>query len=426
MPKITKRLVDAADPRATRYYLWDQAVSGFGLVVQPSGMKSFCYQYRTPEGATRRITLGRYSESNTPDQARQRAKGYQKSVDSGRDPMGEKQSQKDALKVSDLLDRYLQSAKFAEKAELTRKTDAGRIVRHLKPLLGNKIADKLTTDQIRKASADIEEGKTAGITKTGPRGLARVKGGPGAARMCIRLLKSVYSWAESESLITKNPAAPIKVPQDGRRNITLSPEEYERLFQTIEEMEERRQLRRPVADAIRVIALTGARRGEIAGLRWRHVNLKKGIVEIPRNEHKTGKKTGESRIIGLPAVAQAIISRQPAGDLESFVFSPSAGAGPLSLSKPWRSIRENAALDPQIGLHGLRHSLATQMALSGSQAAHIMAVMGHRDMSTSQKYIHIAQDVRSELAEKAAAGISAAFSRDDLKSDVVALKAKAK
>jgi hypothetical protein len=49
------------------------------------------------------------------------------------------------------------------------------------------------------------------------------------------------------------------------------------------------------------------------------------------------------------------------------------------------------------------------MAISGAQAAQIMAVMGHRDISTSQKYIHIAQDIRSELAEQAASGISAAL-----------------
>jgi site-specific recombinase XerD len=49
------------------------------------------------------------------------------------------------------------------------------------------------------------------------------------------------------------------------------------------------------------------------------------------------------------------------------------------------------------------------MADSGSQATHIMAVMGHKNLATSQRYIHMAEDRRSELAEAAAAGISAAM-----------------
>jgi site-specific recombinase XerD len=60
-------------------------------------------------------------------------------------------------------------------------------------------------------------------------------------------------------------------------------------------------------------------------------------------------------------------------------------------------------------LHSLRHSLATSMAVSGAQAPEIMAVLGHKDLATSQKYIHMAKDMRAQIAEKAAAGISAAM-----------------
>ena len=49
------------------------------------------------------------------------------------------------------------------------------------------------------------------------------------------------------------------------------------------------------------------------------------------------------------------------------------------------------------------------MAVSGAQATQIMAVMGHKDLATSQKYIHIAQQETKKMAEDAAAGISAAL-----------------
>jgi integrase len=390
------------------------------LVVQPSGTKSYCYQYRTPEGRTRRITIGRHG-TYTAEQARDKAKTYQRAVDKERDPLAEKQGRREAITVSELLDLYLGSVKFAEKVKTTQVSDRGRIERHLKPLLGRKVADTLTAEEIRRAFTAIKDGKTAKQVKTGPRGLARVTGGDGAARMSIRLLKTIYSWAVDEGMVKVNPATGVNVGKDGQRNLVLAADDYPVLFKAIDELEDLHQVRRAAADAVRVIALTGARRGEVAGLRWRHVDLKKGLAELP--EHKTGKKTGEVRVIGLPAAAQAIIARQPDGAPDDFVFPPAKGKGPLSLSKPWRIIREAAGLDPQIGLHGLRHSLATIMAISGAQAAQIMAVMGHRDISTSQRYVHIAQDVRAELAEQAASGISAALTGKK-SADVVPLKSE--
>lgn len=409
MPKITKSLVDKSAPNSSRYYVWDSAIPGFGLVVQPSGTKSYCYQYRTPEGQTRRMGLGKHGVI-TPEQARKFASEKQNEVSCGGDPLSKKRALRNALLVSDLLNNYTDSAKFAEKAELTQKYDRGRIERHLLPLLGSKVAEKLTSDDLRKASRDIEQGKTAKTVKTGHRGLARVTGGPGAARMAIRLLKSAFTWAKEEELIKHNPTLGFKVGQDAKREVTLSQDEYKNLFETIDTLENEHRIRTQVADAIRVIALTGARRGEIAGLRWRHVDLKKGVIVLPLKEHKTGQKTQENRIIGLPTAAQALITKQPKGEQDSLVFKPSSGNNPISLSKPWRLIRQEAGLNTNIGLHGLRHALASQMAIAGAEAAQIMVVMGHRNITTSQRYIHIAQDARADLAEKAAAGISAALS----------------
>ena len=138
MPTLSKRTVDATAPGASRIYVWDARLSGFGLVVQPSGSKAYVYQYRTPEGRTRRITIGRHGDPHTPDTARARAKQFAAIVDAGGDPLADKQGRRNALTVGDLLDRYLASPKFAEKADSTRAVDRGRIDRHLRPLLDRK------------------------------------------------------------------------------------------------------------------------------------------------------------------------------------------------------------------------------------------------------------------------------------------------
>jgi len=80
-------------------------------------------------------------------------------------------------------------------------------------------------------------------------------------------------------------------------------------------------------------------------------------------------------------------------------------------------------LPKDIGLHGLRHSLASHMAMQGAQASEIMTVMGHRNLATSQKYIHWATDARQQIAEKAAA-IALAGMAGGKAADVVPLKGK--
>ncbi|MEW8525534.1 MAG: site-specific integrase [Candidatus Thiodiazotropha endolucinida] len=410
MEKITKTVVDRSDPEAKRYFIWDVEIKGFGLLVLPSGVKSFVYQYRNRSGRTRRATIGKLSTTMTADFARGQAKKLRRAVEDGRDPLAEKKLEKEAVTVKELMEMYLESPDFSQKTETTQSIDRGRVKRHLTPTLGNKIAKKLTPGDVKRAHAAIRDGKTACDVKTKARGRARVKGGPGAARMSMRLLRSALNWAIGEGYLSSNPAAGVKIGNDGIRTTFLqSADQYKALFETLERMESEHQLRSPVADAIRVIALTGARRNEIASLRWAHVDLKGGVITLPPGSHKTGKSTGKSRIIGLPAAAQAIIANQESGEPNEYVFHPARGEGPINLSKPWRKIREKAGLPDGIGLHGLRHSLASHMAMEGAQAAEIMTALGHRQLSTAQRYVHWAQDQRSKLAEKAASHISAAL-----------------
>jgi len=425
MAKIGKKAVEAARAGEKSRFIWDDEVKGFGLLVLPSGVKSFVYQYRTAEGRSRRTTIGKFSDTLTAELARSRAKAMRRAVEDGRDPLEEKQEKRSALTVNQLLDLYLDSARFTkEKAESTQSVDKGRIRRHLRPTLGTKYVGKMTTEDVRRAYAAIRDGKTATDEKTGPRGRAIVRGGEGTAKAAIRLLRAVFSWAIDEGLVKDNPAAGVKIGADGQRDTILeSVQDYERLFRTLDKMEEELRIKPAVADAIRVIALTGARRSEIAGAQWQHVDLKGGRIVLPPASHKTGRRTGKPRIIGLPSAAQAIIARQPKGEPEDYVFRPAKGQGAIALSRPWRDVRAEAKLPEGIGLHGLRHSLASMMAVDGAQAADLMTLLGHHQMSTTQRYIHYANDKRAELAERAASPITAAL-KGSQPADVTSIREK--
>lgn len=123
---------------------------GLGLQMLPSGVKSFVYQYWTGAGRSRRATLGKFG-GLTPDEGRAKADAMRRIVAAGGDPLEERHASRNAMSVGDLLDAYLGSAKFAEKAESTRAIDRGRIERHLRPVLGRVRLDALRPEDVRSA-----------------------------------------------------------------------------------------------------------------------------------------------------------------------------------------------------------------------------------------------------------------------------------
>lgn len=426
MPKLTKTEVEKQLPGEQQRFVWDTDLKGFGVKIFPTGAKTFVFQYRTREGRSKRLTIGKFSDVLTVEQARKEARKHYAAVVKGGDPQGDKQARREAPTLADVFDAYLASDAFQDKAASTRAIDEGRINRHLRPLLGNLYADKLTTKDVARAHRAIVDGKTTATIATKPRGQARVRGGDGTARKAVILLRAICRWSAREGtpagieVVWEN----IKTSKDGiRETIIEDADTYRRLFATLDRMQNENRIRDAVADAFRFIALTGARRGEVAGLLWKYVDLRHGRVVLPPTAHKTGHGTGKPRIIALPAAAQVIIARQPDGGPDAYVFEPAKGnGGALTLSKDWRRVREEAGLPDDLGLHGLRHSVATHLAMAGASLVEVMTQMGHRQASTSQRYIHYAERARSTLAERAAAVALAGLDRQGEKAEVVQLK----
>src|SRR4051812_31494663 len=109
MPKLTKRLVDAAapDPGGRQLLLWDAEVKGFALRVTPAGIKSYVLNYRTTDGRERRITIGKHGSPWTCDEARNRAVKLLREIATGNDPLKDKVTAKNALTVKELCRIYL-------------------------------------------------------------------------------------------------------------------------------------------------------------------------------------------------------------------------------------------------------------------------------------------------------------------------------
>jgi hypothetical protein len=107
--RITKRILDTLKSSSAEFTLWDSAVSGFGVRVRSSGAMSYVVVYRAGSGRgapVRRYTIAAVGKI-TLECARTRAKAILGSVAHGKDPAGQKSSERGVPTVSDLADRFM-------------------------------------------------------------------------------------------------------------------------------------------------------------------------------------------------------------------------------------------------------------------------------------------------------------------------------
>src|ERR1700730_2671330 len=189
-------------------------------------------------------------------------------------------------------------------------------MRHSIPLLGTRKVGDLTTPDIIRFMRDVTSGKTAVDIRTKARGRAIVEGGKGTAARTVGLLGGILSFAVSEGVMPSNPARGVRRPADGRRRVRLSGSQYAALGRALEIAEGGPEARHTLA-AIRLLALTGCRRGEIERLCWSEVDRKGHCLRLGDS------KTGPS-VRPLGGAALSVLDSIQRGESE-FVFPSSQG-----------------------------------------------------------------------------------------------------
>lgn len=394
MPRLTKTEIDRLKASGTDGFVWDTDIAGFGVRIAKSGKKSFVVKYRVGSGRgapTRRMTIGAYGSPWTVDMARKRAREILSEAALGGDPAKKKQEVMAMPTVARLCDDYLENGVGHKKAS-TLATDRGRIEQHIKPLLGNIRIDQLTVAQVKKFYEDLAKGKTAKTVKTKKFGLARVTGGEGTARRTVGLLGGILAYAVEREWISDNVVHRVRRRPDRKVERYLTEEEVERLIHAINTAEEHGANYKGVA-IIRLLLLTGARKGEIEALKWKEVDFEKGMLRL--GDTKTGASTRH-----LAPSALDILKALPRHVRSPFVFPADRSDGHFVGSpKIWREIRSAAELD-DVRLHDLRHSVASFAISSGASLAMVGKLLGHKDLQSTQRYAHLHDEPMKQLAAK--------------------------
>jgi integrase len=404
--KITKQAVDALEPKNdTDTVLWDSEIKGFGVRVRNGTAKTYILHYRAGGGRRaplRKFTIGRHGSPWTPQTARLEAKRLLGLVAAGEDPAESRLTERASITIAELCDLYLAEG-AGHKKPSTLRADRARVNHHIKPLLGKQLLTKIGRADIERMMLDVRSGKTAfspPMNEKRPAG-SRPTGGDGVAAQCVALVSILLTFAVARGYRSDNPARGIKKPPVRKMERFLCDEEIARLASALEA--ETRNTGTPYPSAlIKLLLLTGARRGEIAGLQWQNVDLSRKCLRLP--DSKTGAK-----VIFLNAAALEVLQSLPRVKSSLYVIPGVSGSGPLvGIDKIWVRIRAAAGLR-DVRLHDLRHTFASIAASGGLSLPVIGALLGHKDSATTARYAHLAAEplraANDTVGEKIAAAM---------------------
>jgi integrase len=421
MPTLTKRTVDAtkADPSGVRF-VWDNELKGLGLRVTPAGHKSYVFQYRLGGRAVnaRRVTIGEHG-ALTPDQARREAKKMAGMVAAGWCPASEREAAKrqrvdaqGAPTIATLAEDFL-ADRGAKKKAGTVKEYKRLLKKDVLPVLGHVRVSALTRAQVAKLHLAMSDR-------------------PYLANRALAVLGAMLRFGElhGHRPASTNPCTGIDPYPEQSRERYLTDEELKRFGTALTKAERvglptPPKLQRKLKDAkkakhrpksadkptpanpyavaaLRFLILTGWRESEALGLRWDQVDVARSLTTLP--DTKTGRS---DRHIGAPVLA--LLTEIPRLAECPFVFPGSKpGSHLVEIKRVWEAVRHAAKLEG-VRLHDLRHSFASVGASGGLSLPMIGALLGHREVSTTQRYAHLGDDPRKAAADRVAAQVAAAL-----------------
>lgn len=418
---ITQRVVSASFEPGVAHTVWDSEIGGYGLVVRPSGLRSLFLQYWSPvERGKRRLSLGKLGKpvvmpdgsltTLTAHSGRKIALALKGLVASGRDPLVERregqdrkarelanarEAERNARLVRAVVDEFLADAAARARSPKTIREWTRLLHKHVVPVIGQR-----SIAEVDRADAE----KVRGALPRGRRILAnRVQ------QVCCSLLNFA-----GDARSTPNPFVAGKRGANRwyREEMTRQPLTREEVAALFVELDAESQAERGDAvDAIRLLALSGWRKGEVLALRWDALDRATGTITL------TNTKTGRSER-ALSPDAWSLLGEIPQRGPYVFPSPNKADAPRTEVKRIWQRVRARAGVTKP--LHALRHTVATIALSEGVPLAAVGALLGHRDPKTTLRYAKI----ENASAREAAAALGRVLSRPRVADNVIPLLRK--
>ncbi len=213
---------------------------------------------------------------------------------------------------------------------------------------------------------------------------------PGTVNRIMAIVKYVFALAERWEVLDKSPARNIpRLEDNNQKERFLTTEEMHRLLEALKSCNSH-----AVRDIIEFLLITGARRTEVVGLEWKEIDFAKRSWTLPAARNKTKRP----KTIPLSDRAMEMLEARKANGSE-YVFPNLKTGKPLQhFFGTWDRIRKIAKI-PDVRLHDLRHSYASFLVNSGRSLYEVQKLLGHTQISTTQRYAHLTNDTLSEATK---------------------------
>src|SRR5262249_29969874 len=338
------------------------------------GYRSFILNY--PGG---RYTIGRFGDWSTGD-ARQEAKRLRREIDLGADPMRDRNAERDAPTIADLVQRV-----EAEHLPRLRPATAATIRAQLKTRSRPAAGESMRVAHVR--FGDIDRLPRRGTKAAGPYGANRV----------LALCSKMFSLAVRWQMRADNPCRGVERNREHSRQRYLTADEMAALTQALAEFPDR-----DMADIFRMLLLTGARKGEVLRMKWDDVDITAGTGTKP----PASTKQNRAHVVPLSAPARRLLGERLVNKRSDYVFPSDRGYGPiLNIHRAWKRLTKGAGIDG-VRVHDLRHSFASSIASSGGSLPLIGALLGHPSPATTHRYAHLFDDAQRAAVERVGSAIA--------------------
>jgi integrase len=353
MARLTNRSVEAMKPGSVRQEIPDSFLPGLYLIQQPSGAKGWAVRYRH-QGVPRKHTLGSYPALGLKD-ARELAAKALRSVAEGRDP-GREKIQARAAKadsvdriVEEFLERHVRRSNRPRTAEETERL----LRQHVLPRWRGRMVHDIT----RRDVLDILDRVVDG-------------GAPIAANRVLAAVRKFFNWCVARDILAASPCAGVKPPTAERsRDRVLTDDELRLVWAAAE------KLGGTFGPLVKLLALTGQRRDEVARIKFEEINFDARLWTLP----PARTKNNQPHEVPLSKPALAVLQRLPRTVESPFVLTTNGGASPASgYSKNKRRLDALLPADmPSWRLHDLRRTAASGMARLRINLPVIEKVLNH-------------------------------------------------
>jgi integrase len=401
--KLTQTIVQNAKPAEKLYWIRDTLVNGFVMSVSYGGKKTYCVDYRKPNGKRATYKIGDATRY-TVAEAREVAQKFLSSIEKGVDPSEPIKKITLGAFIKNSYERWVQEYRKSGDATL-------HFIKSNFDFLYDTPLEEITIDQIDEWRAKRKKDglKNASINRY------------------ITSLKAAISWAVKRGIIEANPLTKLERAKevDSVEKVRyLTDEEKERLMTALDERD--REIRRArgshnewldtrhrdlipgfegkdFVDHLKPLVLlslsTGIRRNSILSLKWGDINFDDRTILLRADSSKSGKQG----YVPMNKVALDTLSLWKSQlkhtSPNNLVFpSPKNGKKMGSCRRSWDSLMKRAQIK-DFRWHDMRHDFASNLVMEGVDLNTVRELLGHADMKMTLRYAHLAPEAKMRAVE---------------------------